>query len=693
MTVSTVSNGVDGSPYVGSRPFRTEHGGRFFGRSTESRDLAALWRANRLTVLHGASGVGKTSLLMAGVIPLLDPGSAEVLPLGRVSHGSAFPLAALPERNPYTVALLTSWSPDEPATSLSGLAVPDFLRRRSKRTDRYGHALPVFAAIDQAEELFVDSVRRNRHRRPFIDELVEALDEHPDLHLLLSIRESYRIELAPYEHDLGRVSPAWFRLLPLTPEAALDAVRGPLDGTDRSFAPGAAEGLVTSLRTSDIVSAAGQRSSVTAEDVEPALLQFVCSELWEALPDDTSVITSYELRTHADVGRTLADFCGRALTAIAEDHGLYVTELRSWLQRTFITELGRRSTVDEGRTHTAGMPNTVVRALENRHIIKAERRSGSRWYELQHDSLIEPIRRMDDTALGPLPRLRPAEYLRIAAEGLAAGDLVLAEEQAKKAIQASADTELRLRAEAESFLGNIAHERGEPIEAEARYRAAAPLFEVLQDTPAVARLLAAIGQSLLAQGRRAEAVDELRAAVGRVPNDLTVQTELGWTLWHLGQQRAAIAVLTGVLGIDGNAPEALRARGEILADMGDAESALRDLDRVRRQQRPATRAARGFALATLHNLGAADQEEIDSALTEAPDSGPVLLYAARVAALGGDPAMAGDLARRALVATDPPLPPHQREAALTLLSQVNKMTGRPSGEGVRYDSTGHSSLS
>ncbi|MGH3707971.1 MAG: hypothetical protein ACRDRQ_07650, partial [Pseudonocardiaceae bacterium] len=152
-------------------------------------------------------------------------------------------------------------------------------------------------------------------------------------------------------------------------------------------------------------------------------------------------------------------------------------------------------------------------------------------------------------------------------------------------------------------------------------------------------------------------------------------------------------VLTGVLGIDGNAPEALRARGEILADMGDAESALRDLDRVRRQQRPATRAARGFALATLHNLGAADQEEIDSALTEAPDSGPVLLYAARVAALGGDSAMAGDLARRALVATDPPLPPHQREAALTLLSQVNKMTGRPSGEGVRYGSTGHSSLS
>jgi hypothetical protein len=73
----------------------------------------------------------------------------------------------------------------------------------------------VFAAIDQAEELFADLAHQNRHGRPFIDELTEALDEHPDLHLLLSIWESSRIDLSPYEHDLGRTSQAWFRLLPL----------------------------------------------------------------------------------------------------------------------------------------------------------------------------------------------------------------------------------------------------------------------------------------------------------------------------------------------------------------------------------------------------------------------------------------------------------------------------------------------
>lgn len=675
MTVHTLRNDATKRPYVGPRPFMTEDADRFFGRSTESHDIAALWQTNRLTVVYGSSGVGKTSLLRAGVIPLLHQGTVDVLPPGRVSHSSAFPLAALLEHNPYTFALLAAWSPNEPATSLSGLAVPDFLRRRNKRTDNHGRPLPVLAAIDQAEELFTDSTYHHRHQQPFMDELIDALDENPDLHLLLLVRDSFRTDLSPYERDLGRASQAWFRLLPLTPKTGLDAVRRPLEGTDRSFAPGTAEELIESLRTSEIVDADGQRSTVIAEDIEPTLLQVVCSQLWEALPDDVHIIDSTELHIYADVVRTLADFCGRVVTAIADDRNLSVAEFQSWLQHTFVTERGRKATVDEGLRYTADMPNAVVRALENRHVIKAEHRGGSRWYELQHDRLIEPIRRLDDTALRPMPPAEPAEQLRTAAEALAAGELTLAQRQAERALRRSAATDVRLRAEAESFLGNIAHERGRPTEAEARYRAAAPLFEVLQDTPAVARLLAAIGRSLLAQGRRAEAVDELRAAVDRVPNDLTVQTELGWTLWHLGQRGAAVAVLTGVLAIDGNTPEALRARGEILADMGDAESALRDLNRVRRRHRPSTRAARGVALATLSNRGAADQE-IDAALTEAPDSGPVLLYAARVATLSGDSAIAADLARRAIKAEDPRLPPHQREAALRLLSKGEPATGQ-----------------
>ena len=184
---------------------------------------------------------------------------------------------------------------------------------------------------------------------------------------------------------------------------------------------------------------------------------------------------------------------------------------------------------------------------------------------------------------------------------------------------------------------------------------------------AVAGSLAAVGQTMLAQRRYGEAVDYLHAAVGRIPNDVTVQTELAWALWHAGQRRAAVDILTGVLAIDAEAEDARRARGEILADLGDAEDALRDLDRVHnRHQQPSTRAARGLALATVRGVGAADPE-IDDALSKAPGSGSVLIYAARVAALGDDPTSAAALARRAVNATDPAIPPHQRKQAFQII--------------------------
>jgi hypothetical protein len=54
-------------------------------------------------------------------------------------------------------------------------------------------------------------------------------------------------------------------------------------------------------------------------------------------------------------------------------------------------------------------------------------------------------------------------------------------------------------------------------------------------------------------------------------------------------------------------------------------------------------------------------------VTDAPRNGPVLLYAARAEALGGDGSAAAELAASALNATDPALPAHQCEAALKIV--------------------------
>jgi hypothetical protein len=104
-------------PFVGRRPFDTADSAIFHGRAEETVALATLWRTHRMTVLHGAAGVGKTSLLRAGLIPAVRATrDARVLPLGRLVCPADFPLALRPELDPCELAAI-----------LTGLAVPEAL--------------------------------------------------------------------------------------------------------------------------------------------------------------------------------------------------------------------------------------------------------------------------------------------------------------------------------------------------------------------------------------------------------------------------------------------------------------------------------------------------------------------------------------------------------------------------------------
>ncbi|MFY0539845.1 hypothetical protein [Nannocystis pusilla] len=71
------------SPFPGPRPYEAGERDRFHGRAGERRDLAALVVANRLTVLYGPTGAGKTSLLAAGLVPELERAGFMVMPLAR----------------------------------------------------------------------------------------------------------------------------------------------------------------------------------------------------------------------------------------------------------------------------------------------------------------------------------------------------------------------------------------------------------------------------------------------------------------------------------------------------------------------------------------------------------------------------------------------------------------------------------
>jgi tetratricopeptide (TPR) repeat protein len=640
-------------PYPGSRPFTPSDIDHFFGRSGEAKALAARWETNRLTIVIGPTGSGKTSLLLAGALPVvLDNGVGEVLPVGGVSYAVGYPIAALPDHNPYTLSLLSSWVPGEPVSRLVGLTVRDFVRRRALRQQR-----PILAAIDQAEDLHADSGLRRMQWRAFLEDLATAVREEPNLRLLLVVRASAAEE---FSRALGNGAQCNLPLLGY--ESALEAVTGPSGHAGRPFARGAAEALLTDLRTSHISVARGGERRVVADNVHPALLQVVCSRLWDALAPDVATVTSGDVRAYADADVALSEYCSRVIAAVADQHRLKATRLRSWLIDMFVTDLGTLGTVYEGLADTAGMPNPVLRDLEDQHLLSSEPREGLRWYELLSERLIEPLRHA--AVHQPMP-IDPAEYLRAAERALTLGDLDLAARHGEEILVTAPIDAFPLRAEANSLLGNIAYEREKLALAEGYFRNAAELFEAAQMTGAAAQEYAAVGQTLVAQGRLRDAVNELAVAVRRMPNDYVVRGELAWAHWQRGEAGAAEAIFSDILAEDAGNAGALRGRGEILADVGRGREALRDLSRTASYDTPATRAARGLALAELGDYGGA-VKEIEAALEQAPQNGAVLLYAARAEALVGDQAAAAEHAEQAINATDPPLPLHQHDAAVKL---------------------------
>jgi hypothetical protein len=430
------------NPYPGPRPYERDEKALFFGREREKRELVSLIRAHRIVLLYAASGAGKTSLLNAGVIPALeDDEGFEVLPSLRIRAAADEPLPK-DVGNVYAYSVLANLNREldlglsRDRNRLAGMSIKDCLKHiGDTRTRR----VPRLLVIDQFEELFTVYPQFWSQREAFVLQIVEAVEDderYGPLRILLALREDHLAELAPY----ARLMPDGFRIrrrLELLDWAsALEAVTKPMDRTGRTFAPKVAEQLVNDLRKQRIESrrapeaglrrrsawprrwrrpATSQSELIDGEFVEPVLLQVACRSLWERLPPGITVITHEHLREAGNVDQALQELYddavrsalkamrtrvvspgaasgGRSIAATLGVLRLREGQLRARIEEEFITSLGTRDSKYKGESSTAGIPNTAVEALERERLLRGETARGARYFELTHDSLIEPIR-------------------------------------------------------------------------------------------------------------------------------------------------------------------------------------------------------------------------------------------------------------------------------------------------------------
>jgi eukaryotic-like serine/threonine-protein kinase len=84
-----------GNPYRGILPFEADYRGVFFGRASDAAELVERVRGEPFVLVAGDSGVGKSSLVRAGVLPVFEDGGAATVTLMPGRHPVAALAAAL----------------------------------------------------------------------------------------------------------------------------------------------------------------------------------------------------------------------------------------------------------------------------------------------------------------------------------------------------------------------------------------------------------------------------------------------------------------------------------------------------------------------------------------------------------------------------------------------------------------------
>lgn len=674
-------------PYVGPRPFRWADADRFFGRRLEARDVLSLWLADRVTVLHGPAAAGKTSLLQAGVLPLLSrQGGADVLPVGNLVHQAARPTAEQSEHNGYTLALLGGWAqlsePVEPGTSIA-----EFLLARSPRISPAGEPYSILGAIDQFEGLFTAFPARHDERQAFMNELRTALEQVSALKLLLVVTDDQLATLSAYERQFAPYPFHYIRLEALKPENAIDAIRGPIANARVTFAPDVAEELVDRLRTVIYQDLAGESATIKNKLVEPLLLQIVCSELWSELPSDVGLVTLDDLRSFGDVNQALMHFYDAVIGEVELETGYSQERLRNWIESTFITEHGTRGSTSRGSMETAGLPNAVVDALEQRLVLTIEYRAQSIWYQLSQDRMIIPVREANrvwrsqhdiDAISEPAPATPMA--LRTAAEvARAEGNFGTAYRFVQRAVDAYRDSsDYRHLAYALVLKGDIALSEGDLTSAEESFQEALSTFSAVDDSNLTARILSALANVHFSAGDYGTAAELQRQAIDMRPTDVQALIGLGYALWYSGSPADAEITFAQALTWNAESAAALGGRGQVRAELREYAEALVDLDAaldlgLSPNEQVDAHSARALALA-----GLGRDEDARAALADArilaPDRARTLRRMAKIAALRDDRELALSEANRALAAT-PPLPPWDERDARRLVDNLRSASG------------------
>ena len=394
------------NPWLGLASFTEETRDYFFGREDEVAELARRVQRKLLTVLFGQSGLGKTSILRAGLVPRLRAqGYCPVYVRVDYGHDAPEPSEQIKRAIARTATRSGEWT--QVGVAAEGESLWEFLHHRDDvLRDESGATLIPLLIFDQFEEIFTlaqtDDFGRARAAR-FITDLADLVENRPprslevkldaddsmaerfdfarsDYRVLIALREDYLAPLEGLKVAMPSITQNRLRLAPMTGTQALTAVMRP------------GKGLVSEEVAAAIVRFVAGGAELANAEVEPSLLSLICRELNDARIAQRRDEISLDLLagSHASI---LSNFYERALA----DQPLAVRRI---IEDQLLTVSGYRENIAEERlvsalTAAGAAPDTLA-VLVNRRLLRIEERLDVRRVELTHDVLCGVVKASRD---------------------------------------------------------------------------------------------------------------------------------------------------------------------------------------------------------------------------------------------------------------------------------------------------------
>jgi tetratricopeptide (TPR) repeat protein len=318
------TNSSDGCPYKGLQPYTEEDREYFFGRERDRETVASNLFAAPLTILYGASGVGKSSVLQAGAIPQLRETPRVIVLLFSRWQDDKFDLTL---KNEVLSAVSKSTGKEraevlrevgkvlelEGATLLEKLPL-DYLLAGCARA--FGRRLLII--FDQFEEYFLYHAPTTG-AEGFDAEFARAVNQQESgVNFMLSMREEELSKLDRFRPRIPNLLSNLLRLENLDRAGATSAIREPLrvyNEKHKDDKMGIDDDLVTAIidevkpghfkdgGPSQVQTSAATSGPLSGTRIETPFLQLVLIRLWEA--EKASKSHMLRLSTFEELGGAL----------------------------------------------------------------------------------------------------------------------------------------------------------------------------------------------------------------------------------------------------------------------------------------------------------------------------------------------------------------------------------------------------